>query len=150
MKNIFDLSETKAVIDRINNLKPLTKPLWGTMRVDQMLAHCNVTYEMVFEDIHPKPGAMKKALLKLFVKSAVVNEKPYKNNSRTAPQFLMNETKNFVEEKARLMDYLTKTQSLGAAYFEGKESHSFGELTTKEWSNLFYKHLNHHLNQFGV
>ena len=150
MKNIFDTKETEAVIDRINNLSPTTRPLWGKMSADQMLAHCNVTYEMAFEDKHKKPNGFTKFMLKLFVKSTVVGDKPYKKNSRTAPQFLITNARNFVEEKARLTDYLKKTQSLGEAYFDDKESHSFGKLTKQEWNMMFYKHLDHHLSQFGV
>ncbi len=150
MKNIFDAKETETVIDRINKLSPTTRPIWGKMSADQMLAHCNVTYEMAFEDKHSKPNGFTKFMLKLFVKNTVVGEKPYKKNSRTAPQFLITNAKNFVEEKARLTDYLRKTQSLGDAHFDGKESHSFGKLTKKEWNNMFYKHLDHHLSQFGV
>ncbi len=150
MKNIFDTKETEAVIDRINNLSPTTRPLWGKMSADQMLAHCNVTYEMAFEDKHKKPNGFTKFMLKLFVKSTVVGDKPYKKNSRTAPQFLITNARNFVEEKARLTDYLKKAQSLGEAYFDDKESHSFGKLTKQEWNMMFYKHLDHHLSQFGV
>lgn len=150
MKNIFDAKETETVIGRINNLSPTTKPQWGKMSADQMLAHCNVTYEMAFEDTHAKPNGFTKFMLKLFVKNTVVNEKPYKKNGRTAPQFIIADTKNFVEEKARLTDYIKKAQGLGEAHFDGKESHSFGPLNKQEWNNLFYKHLDHHLNQFGV
>ncbi len=150
MKNIFDSKETEAVIDRINKLSPTTRPLWGKMSSDQMLAHCNVTYEMAFDDKHKKPNGFTKFMLKLFVKNTVVGNKPYKKNSRTAPQFLITNARNFVEEKARLTDYLKKAQSLGEDYFDGKESHSFGKLTKQEWNNMFYKHLDHHLTQFGV
>ena len=150
MKNIFDAKETETVIGRINNLSPTTKPQWGKMSADQMLAHCNVTYEMVFEDTHTKPNGFTKFMLKLFVKNTVVNEKPYKKNGRTAPQFIIADAKNFVEEKARLTDYIKKAQGLGEAHFDGKESHSFGPLNKQEWNNMFYKHLDHHLNQFGV
>jgi hypothetical protein len=150
MKNIFDPKETELVIDRINKLSPTTRPVWGKMSADQMLAHCNVTYEMAFEDKHKKPHGFTKFILKLFVKSTVVGDKPYKKNSKTAPQFLITNARNFVEEKARLTDYLKKAQSLGEDYFDGKESHSFGKLTKQEWNNMFYKHLDHHLTQFGV
>ena len=71
------------------------------MSVDQMLAHCNVTYEFLYEEIHPKPNAFKKFLLKAFVKNIVVSEKPYKKSSQTAPEFVMKGTKNFEEEKIR-------------------------------------------------
>ena len=80
----------------------------------------------------------------------VVNEKPYKKNSRTAPVFLITNEKDFKIEKDRLLSYITKTQELGREHFDNKESHSFGNLTKNEWNNMLYKHLDHHLNQFGV
>jgi len=49
-----------------------------------------------------------------------------------------------------LIAYIKKVQELGEEYFEGKESHSFGPLTCKEWNNMFFKHIDHHLNQFKV
>lgn len=150
MQNIFDLKVTEELISRINQLNPTTSPRWGKMNVSQMLAHCNITYEMVYTDKHPKPNGFIRLILKTFVKQAVVNEKPYKKNTKTAPAFIIANERNFEAEKKRLTDYLLKTQKLGENYFHQKESHSFGSLTKTEWNNLFYKHLNHHLEQFGV
>jgi Protein of unknown function (DUF1569) len=150
MENIFTSPISTKIINRIENLKSDTQPKWGKMSVDQMLAHCNVTYEMTFEDIHPKPGFFKAFMLKSFVKNLVVNETPYKPNGRTAPEFIINGGKDFEKEKARLVAYINKAQQLGESHFEGKESHSFGKLTSNEWNNMFIKHLNHHLSQFGV
>lgn len=150
MKNIFDKSVTEEVIGRIEKLSPKTQPNWGKMSVAQMLAHCAVTYEMVFTDKHAKPNAFVKFMLKAFVKKAVVGTKPYPKNSRTAPQFIISDEKEFLVEKKRLIDYINKTQELGENYFDGKESLSFGKLTKEEWNIMFYKHLDHHLTQFGV
>jgi len=150
MKNIFTTEVSDGIIARINQLSSGTQPKWGTMSVDQMLAHCNVTYEMVYTDIHPKPRRFMKFILKLLVKNTVVNEKPYKQNGSTAPQFIIKGDKDFNAEKTRLISYIQKTQELGEGHFDGKESHSFGPLSIKEWNNLFYKHLEHHLTQFGV
>lgn len=151
MTNIFEPNGTAEFINRIEKLTPETKALWGKMDVAQMLAHCNVTYEMIYDDIHKKPNAFAKLLLKLFVKKIVVtNDKPYSKNSRTAPEFVMADRKKFEEERKRLIAYLTKTQQLGANYFEGKESRSFGALTAAEWNVMFSKHLDHHFSQFGV
>ncbi len=150
MNNIFDPKISAEVIQRINTLTPETKALWGKMNVAQMLAHCNVTYEMVYDTIHPKPNAFVKLILKLMVKNTVVTEKPYKKNNPTAPAFMVKTDKHFDAEKARLVQFIQKTQELGAVYFEGKESHSFGSLTATEWNCMFYKHLDHHLSQFGA
>ncbi len=150
MKNIFKEEVVAELIGRINKLNPKSSPQWGKMNVAQMLAHCNVPYEMVYTYKHPKPKGLMKVMLKLLVKQAVVSEKPYKKNSRTAPAFLITDERDFEREKKRLTDHLIKTQELGEAHFHNKESHSFGPLSKEEWNNLFYKHLNHHLVQFGV
>jgi Protein of unknown function (DUF1569) len=150
LPNIFTTETTNQIIARINKLTPASTPLFGKMNVGQMLAHCNVAYEMVFEDKHKKPNAFVKFMLKTFLKKHIVNEVAYKPNGRTAPEFLMTTEKDFTVEKARLIEYINKTQSLGASHFEQKESHSFGTLSATEWNNMFYKHLNHHLGQFAV
>lgn len=151
MENVFDAKDAQHYIDRINKLTAESKGLWGKMTVDQMLAHCNVSYEMVYEpEKHKKPGAIAKFILKNFVKPKVVGEKAYTQNGPTAPQFIISDQKNFNEEKKRLIGFIQKTQQLGASAFDGKESFSFGKLKAQEWNNMFAKHLNHHLAQFGV
>jgi hypothetical protein len=147
---IFNESVSESIVQRIESLTPRTQAKWGTMNVAQMLAHCNVTYEMVFTDKHPKPNAFVRFMLKSFVKSKVVGVGTYGKSLRTAPQFIISDSKEFSSEKDQLIAYIRKSQQLGTAYFEGKESHSFGKLTADEWNNMFYKHLNHHLEQFGA
>ena len=146
MKNIFPTEDCSEFVNRINQLKPESRALWGKMTVDQMLAHC----EMVYDDIHPKPNGFMKFILKLLVKNKVVNKTPYPRNNQTAPQFIIHGDRDFEIEKERLINYLHKTQNLGEEEFEGKESHSFGRLTASEWNNMFSKHLQHHLSQFEV
>jgi len=150
MKNLFLKKNSEEIIQRINLLKADSKKVWGKMSVAQMLAHCNVTYQLVYENKKEKPKGLKKWLLKTFVKNTVVSAKPYLKNGRTGPDFLITNDRDFEKEKNLLILYVIKTQELGANYFHQKESHSFGLLTSTEWNTMFYKHLNHHLNQFGV
>jgi len=150
LPNIFSQDVSNQIIERIQALKPNSLPLWGKMTVAQMLAHCNVTYEMVFENKHPKPNFLLQLILRRFVKKIVTSEVPYKRNSRTAPAFLITSNKDFETEKSRLIYHIQQTQQLGETHFDQKQSHSFGALTTTEWNNMFYKHLDHHLTQFGV
>ena len=150
LPNIFTKQISDNIIGRINLLETTSQPNWGKMDVAQMLAHCNVSYEMVYEDKHPKPGFLTKLILKAFVKKAVTNETPYKHNSPTAPAFLITDPRVFEMERKRLIDFINQTQRLGEDHFDTKESHSFGKLSKNEWNNMFYKHLDHHLTQFGV
>ncbi|AYL99607.1 DUF1569 domain-containing protein [Mucilaginibacter celer] len=149
--NIFTVQVIDDVIGRINKLTSSTTAQWGKMNAPQMLAHCCVAYELEYEgDKHPKPGALMRLMLKMLVKNKVVSEAPYKHSSPTAPAFIVTGERDFETEKARLIGYIKKTQQLGESEFDGKMSHSFGPLSITQWNNLFYKHLDHHLTQFGV
>lgn len=42
----------------------------------------------------------------------MVTDKPYKKNGQSAPQFVMKESKDFKQEKSRLLNYLQKLNNL--------------------------------------
>ena len=150
LPNVFTETGIKELITRINQLHENSQPLWGIMKLAQMLAHCNVTYEMIYTDTHKKPNFFIGWVLKTFVKSKVISETPYIKNGPTGPQFIVLREKKFEEEKKRLIGFIEKTQSLGEKHFNDLPSFSFGPLKSEEWNNMFYKHLDHHLRQFGV
>lgn len=150
LPDIFSEQVCNGIIERIEKLTPQTQPLWGTMDVAKMLAHCCVTYEYVYDDKYPKPNFFMGFIMKVLVKPTVVGEKPYERNSRTGPDFLISDARVFETEKKRLIQYLQRVQKEGRSAFEGRASHSFGNLNATEWNNMFYKHIDHHLKQFGV
>jgi len=154
IQNIFEEAGATALVNRIKQLNPDTQALWGRMTVSQMLAHCSKPFETIYDptyaEKYPRPNAFVRPILRLFIKPIVVGPKPYKKNMRTAPEFIVDDERDFEKEQSRLINFIEKTNETGAAAFEGKDSHSFGPLTTKEWNMLFYKHTDHHLAQFGV
>ena len=151
MQNVFDAKDAQEYIDRINNLTPETQRKWGKMSVDQVLAHLNVAYDLTFTpEKFPKPSFIAKFLLSKFVKPKITNEIPYKQSLPTRPVFIIADERNFEEEKAKLIGNIQRVQQLGREAFEGKENINFGKMTAQCWNNMFAKHLNHHLDQFGV
>ncbi len=154
MKNVFDKAVTDEMAGRIKRLTPDTKPLWGKMNVAQMLAHCYVPYDMAFSQDSgsrfKQATGLKAWFLKKFIKPLVVGDKPYKKNGPTAPEFKIVDQREFEVEQQRLLAGVERAYESGRDYFEQRPSPSFGPMTATEWSNLFYKHLDHHLQQFGV
>jgi hypothetical protein len=151
MQNVFDAQGAQEYINRINNLTPETQRKWGKMSVDQVLAHLNVAYDLTFTpEKFPKPSFIAKFLLSRFEKSKITNEIPYKQSLPTSPAFIIADERNFEEEKAKLIGNIQRVQQLGREAFEGKENINFGKMTAQGWNNMFAKHLNHHLDQFGV
>jgi hypothetical protein len=151
IENMFDAQGKEKMIARINALKPDSKALWGKMSVSQMLAHCNVAYEITHEPgKHKPPGFVDKFFAKVFAKNTVVGDQPYKRNGPTAPVFVIKDPKDFETEKTRLIAYINKTFEQGSKHYEGRENMSFGKLSATQWNTLFSKHLGHHLSQFDV
>jgi hypothetical protein len=50
LPSVFLPEVANELIARIHLLQPNTSPLWGKMNASQMLAHCNITYEYIFDD----------------------------------------------------------------------------------------------------
>jgi hypothetical protein len=150
MKSIFLPETTSDCINRIDKLTPDSQPLWGKMDVAQMFAHLNLPYDIAYNKRVTKPSFFMKLLAKLFIKKMVTSDKPYKKNSPTAKDFVVADQRNFEVEKQKLIANIQETEKKGKAYFEGKVNPTFGKMTAQEWNNLFYKHIDHHFQQFGV
>ncbi|MEM9327486.1 MAG: DUF1569 domain-containing protein [Bacteroidota bacterium] len=150
LPSIFNEQARQGLVDRINALKEDSAPIWGKMEVAQMLAHLNVMFELGLENKHDRPNAFVRFILRALVKPKLVNEKPYKKNSATAPEMVIDYYPDFQRQRKRTVDYLTATGSYGQEFFDKRAHPSFSRLSSREWSNLFYKHIDHHLQQFGV
>ncbi len=149
--NIFEREVSDGIIARLNTLTPESQRLWGKMDVGRMLAHLNVSFEMLYEpDKHPRAKFPMSLILRYLVKGIVVGEKPLRRNSPTAPQFIIADEREFERERARLIEYINRTVELGESHFDGRDYVSFGVLTKTQYSNMLYKHLDHHLQQFGA
>lgn len=150
MKSVFEEAVKDELLNRLNQLSEKSQPHWGKMNVSEMLAHCNVAYELDEKEEDDKIKGLKKFILKLLIKPTVTNEKPYKKNSTTAPEFRIADKRDFDIELKKLKGFVELTFERGPSFYEGRMSYSFGALNSKEYSNMYFKHLDHHLNQFGV
>jgi len=148
-RNIYSPEVYVESLDRIETLTAQAKPLWGKMTTAQMFAHCAEVVEVANgKELKNTPFLVK--LFKGFVRNMVVNEKPYPKNTKTHPQYRQMVDRDFESEKKRLLAALekfVKTDQNDA----GKTKHPlFGEMSPEEKGWAIYKHLDHHLNQFGV
>lgn len=147
VKSIFDPSVKKEIIDRINNISPETQSKWGKMDAAQMFAHCRLPLQVVMGQRNIKSNIIQKLIFPLF-KSILYNDKPYKHGLPTDKSYITTGTsKDFKEEKQNLIEQLKSFSETSAVV----EKHPvFGKLTKEQWSKATWKHLDHHLKQFGV
>ncbi len=147
VKNLFDPAVKQAIIDRFNQLTPQSQPLWGKMNVAQMLVHVQLPVGIAFGTHQPKGSFLLRLIGPLF-KSKLWDNKPWKHGLPTDPTFIVTGMeKDFEKEKSNLLGMLTK---FSEAAIVGEKHPIFGKMTKENWSKATWKHLDHHLKQFGV
>jgi Protein of unknown function (DUF1569) len=150
MKNLFDTATAREVKERLGRLTPESSREWGTMTAAQTLAHCSVGMETAFGDAKPPRMMMGRILGPVIKKMALGNDEPMRKNSPTAPMLVIKDERDFADEKLRLMTLIERFCESGAKGCTDHPHAFFGVLTPEQWAELMYKHLDHHLRQFGV
>jgi hypothetical protein len=150
MENLFDQHTAQKFIDRIEKLTPQSKPLWGKMKVEQMLWHCQKPFEIVSGALTPKVNPVIKFLFGKSAKVGFTNTQPVKKNLPTFNEAKAPASPNFETEKNKLIDQIKNFQQRGPSGISKAPHPFFGPLTVDEWNTLEIKHLEHHLSQFGA
>ena len=146
--NLFEPSAAQEVLSRLGNITASTPAQWGKMNAAQMMAHCQAPFQVYFGEMRLKLGLMGLLFGKM-AKKKLFGPQPWARNLPTAPQFRISDEREFSAERQKLMVYVSRFSNEG--YTITSTVHPFfGKLSSQEWATLAYKHLDHHLKQFGV
>ena len=149
MSSLFNQADSNQIIERINHLKPDTKALWGKMNVTQMLAHAQPPLKVASGHLTLKRGLIGLLFGKM-AKKQLLGDKPFKQNLPTAKEFMIKDYGEFESERQKLIQQLKEFQIKGPRGLSDDPHPFFGKLTSGEWDLIQWKHLDHHLRQFGV
>ena len=147
MALLHDPGNPEAFTKRVQSLKSDTHGTWGRMTVDQMLRHVNTS---LAESLGEYKAARTIKVLPEFIIRALILYGPWGKGAPTRPDMKVPEGErfDFATEQKRTLDMIRRitTKSLDASW---PRSANF-ECTGRHWSTLHYRHLDHHLRQFGV
>lgn len=149
MTDLFDPKETQAILDRLESLRADRAAEWGKMNVAQALAHCLAPLEIALGERTLNRGLIG-ILFGGMAKKKLLRPMPFDRNMPTAPSFRVNDARDFERERTRVKELVTRFSAAGQDGVRGKTHPFFGALTPEEWSALQWKHLDHHLRQFGA
>ncbi len=149
MNSIFEHPTNAQIINRINALTPHSPALWGRMNVGQMLAHCQPPIQIAFGKLELKRQLFG-ILFGGLIKKQWVKNKPLPKNSPTFKEATFTGMMDFETEKQKLIAEVEQFVTKGKSQIISKPHPFFGKMTVDEWDALQYKHLDHHLTQFGV
>ena len=147
MKSLFNNDAFAEIKQRLDNLSENSSAQWGKMDAAQMTHHCQGPFNIMLGINHY--GFKPNWFAKVFFKKSLYNDKPWMKNLPTAKPLKVTEPKEFEPERNKLIELLNEFN----AQREKKEwdpHPGFGYFTKQQWGQMQYKHLDHHLRQFGL
>jgi hypothetical protein len=115
-----------------------------------MLAHCSAGLEMAAGEIRPPRALVGRIIGRAVKRAALRDDEPMRRNSPTARELIIGSCADFETEMNRLNGLIDRFLRAGPAGCTTHPHAFFGRLTRDEWAILMYKHLDHHLRQFGA
>jgi Protein of unknown function (DUF1569) len=150
MKNLYEPATAQEVKARIARLGPTSQRQWGKMTAAQAVAHCSVAMEWAVGDIRPPRMFIGRIFGPLAKSKMLQDETPMGRNAPTAKSLVVADDRDLATERQRLTALIDRFAAVGPTGCTTHPHSFFGPLTPDEWSALMYKHLDHHLRQFGV
>ena len=150
MKSLFDPPAIAGIKARLQQLRPDSERQWGKMNVAQAMAHCTAGLELALGDRRPPRLLLGSIIGRLIKPLALGNDDPMRRNSPTVPSIEVVDERDLAVERRRLSETLDRVAAAGPAGCTTHPHSFFGRLTPDEWGVLMYKHLDHHLRQFGA
>ena len=150
MKNLLDAAAARELLDRLDKLRTDSTRQWGKMNPAQAMAHVAMGLETALGDWKP-PRMLIGRILGGFVKPmALGDDQPMKRNSPTVPSMVITDTRALDAERTRVRTLIDRFVAGGPAVCTTHSHSFFGRMTPDEWAVLMYKHVDHHLRQFGA
>ena len=144
-RNLYDADVLEDVLERLSKINADTQPEWGKMDAAQMFAHCAEVQDAY--NGKPIKVAFWMRLLKPMWRPLLLAEKPFGKNAPTLDQFRMADPEDFDRQRDRLLDSLRTMHALGKRTMQHP---LLGHMSSEDIGWITYKHMDHHLQQFGV
>jgi hypothetical protein len=150
MKNLFDPARVDEVKERLQHLRPASQRQWGKMTAPQAVAHCAAGMKTALGDSRPPRMFVGRIFGRIVKRLALGNDEPMRRNTPTVPGLVVADERDLDAERQQLVALIDRFAAAGPAGCTTHPHSFFGHLTPEQWAILTYKHLDHHLRQFGV
>ena len=153
MTTIADPRSVAELLDRLGRLTPESERRWGTLTPGEMLCHLGDAADGVLgRRVPPGPavlGTPRPFFKWLFLTSPMRWPKGIETRPGVNPRKEGTRPTDFELDRARVVAGL---HALAAATSEGlSPAHFvFGPMSPKDWHRWAWRHMDHHLRQFGL
>jgi hypothetical protein len=146
-RSLSNVRAREALLERLERLSPEARPRWGTMSAPQMLAHLVDWMRMAEGKLKTAPK--NRPLRYPPIKQLAIYWLPFPKGVPTAPELVSRAPLEWAIEQDAVRQHVQSFGKLDSK-FDWPDHPAFGKLTPQAWGVLGYRHMDHHLRQFGV
>jgi hypothetical protein len=147
MKSIWQDETRRELSDRVGAVAWDRRAEWGKFSAPKMVCHLADSLKMAMGDLK----VVRKRLPIRYppLKQFIIYVAPFPKSASTAPELLVRAPREWANDIADVQDLLARAGS--ARTTEAWPEHPlFGKLSKRAWGVLIYRHMDHHLRQFGA
>lgn len=153
MKTIARTEHRARLVRRLSGLTPSSERRWGTLTPAELLCHLGDTCESVL-GVRVPPGPPASGKPRPFLKWLILySPVPWPKGARTRPgvdpRREGSRPAEFEQDRARVLEGLDRLAAAPAERLAGNHF-MVGPMSRKDWHRWAYKHVDHHLRQFGL
>lgn len=148
MRSIFQPSACEEVLARLDRLLPESPQKWGRMGAPEVLPHLADGLRQALGEIPAKP--VKSPLAVFPVNWLLIHVLPWPKGKAKSPGEFLKRKPTRWEADLSECKRLVKAVHLRGPHADWPTSPTFGRISGASWGVLAYRHLDHHLRQFGA
>lgn len=148
-KNLLHKNSAQSIIHRVEGLDPNRTNLWGAMNAKEMLLHCNSCNREIFEG---KRGKSKTSLKQYLLRTLALYIAPnFTKGIASESKHITKGKVSHIDFEAAKNEFIQLIERFPLNRQKLTLTHpAFGNISTKQWGIAAYKHMDHHLRQFGI
>ena len=150
MKSLYQPSNAEEIKRRLARLEPESQRQWGKMNATQAVAHLAASMEWATGDRVPPRMGLPSIVGRIIKPRVLGDDAPIRRNTPTAKDLIFSDRRDLDADRQRLIGLIDRFAAAGPTGCTTHPHPFFGRLTPDEWAILCYKHLDHHLRQFGA
>jgi hypothetical protein len=157
MPSLLDPADSSVLELCFSRLRPDTPARWGKFTAPQMLSHSIQSLGMMTGEIAMAPGGNAPLMRRWPLKHLLIHLLPFPKGLPTSPELLARDSVDtgapseiWEGELETLSAALHLVVERGVAGAPWPDHVAMGPMTGEQWGVFQYRHLNHHLRQFGL
>jgi Protein of unknown function (DUF1569) len=144
MPTLLNPSDRVTILNRLRKVQPSSQGAWGKLTAPKMLCHLADSLRVALGDAQAKrvDNPVSRTLLKWLVVYSPMS--PPKGKVQTAPEMLASAPTTWADDLKTVEKLVERMAHPTSAVHP-----FFGPLSHGGWGRLAWKHIDHHLRQFG-